>query len=431
MLDRVGMNQGRLSIVGLTSGALIATGLTVLTPEVTAAKPRAQVSSQTQRVQGGGRHARHTSADARARMTGTDARPQFSKGEQDGAGVPGIPDARFWADSVQSFIDAVPREPGEWLVLSEGGEDGAFGAGVLAGWTKTGARPPFSLVTGVSTGALMAPFAFLGSAYDDRLRELYLTVTAADIFEAGATNRSLLDTWPLAASIERNVDAKLLAEIAAEHRRGRRLLVVTTNLDAGRPVAWNMGAIAEHGSAALPLFRQVLLASASIPGVFPPVMLNVEANGRRFHEMHVDGGTTGPFYVAPQKLLLGAVSDRLPARQIHIIINSKLTSEFQRTEVSTLKILGRSISVALQSALRAQIAAVLAKAKHDGIGIVVASVDQGFSHDSRGAFDPEYMKALFELGFEQGNKTALRGEPVPAPVHERGQDFSHQGGLKP
>jgi hypothetical protein len=366
-------------------------------------------------------------------MMAKDARPEFSKADQDGAGIPGIPDARFWADSVESFMEAVPREPGQWLVLSEGGADGAFGAGVLAGWTKAGARPPFSVVTGVSTGALMAPFAFLSPAYDDRLRELYLKVTAADVFEAGATNTSLLDSWPLAASIERNVDTKLLADIAAEHRRGRRLFIITTNLDAGRPVAWNMGAIAERGNAALPLFRQVLLASSSIPGVFQPVMLNVEAQGRRFQEMHADGGTTGPFYVGPQQLLLGAATDRLPATQIHIIIHGKLTPEFEQTEASTLKILGRSMSVALQSALRAELSAVHARAKHDGVGITVASVDRDFSHESRGAFDPEYMKALFELGFEQGSNTAFRAESAAASVQaqQRGHDFLQQEEPKP
>src|SRR5262249_19526543 len=152
------------------------------------------------------------------------------------------------------------------------GADGAFAAGVLAGWSQAGTRPEFSLVTGASIGALISPFAFLGSRYDAELRDTITTISAADIFEDRPTSESFLDSWPLKGLIEKHVTAKLLADVASEHRRGRRLLTVTTNIDAGRRVLWNMGAIAERGDdKALKLFRDVLLASASIPGFFPPV----------------------------------------------------------------------------------------------------------------------------------------------------------------
>src|SRR5690606_15286994 len=124
-----------------------------------------------------------------------------------------------------------------WLVLSTGGEDGAYGAGVLAGWGATGKRPEFSVITGVSTGALMAPFIFAGAKYDDQLRAAYTTVNAIDIFEIGGKGESLLDTWPLKDLMAKQVTKELLTDIAAEHKRGRRLFVLTTNLDAGRPVA--------------------------------------------------------------------------------------------------------------------------------------------------------------------------------------------------
>jgi len=237
-----------------------------------------------------------------------------------------MPGARFWADSISDFERALPQGSGPWLILSEGGADGAYGAGVLSGWTKEGSRPAFSVVTGASTGALIAPYAFLGADYDDRLHQQYTTVTAADIFELNETPESMFDDWPLASLIAKIVTPEMLHSVAEEHQRGRRLFVATTNLDAARPVIWNMGVIAaQSGEAGLHLFRQVLLASASIPGMFQPVMIDVQANGQHFQEMHADGGAAAPFYVAPESFLLGATNHRLPASAIFIVINGKLS----------------------------------------------------------------------------------------------------------
>jgi len=338
-------------------------------------------------------------------------RKPFSEREQDLAGVSGMGDVRFWGDSVKAYQQAMrpvgAKQNGDWLILSEGGEDGAFGAGLLAGWSKAGTRPEFSVVTGVSTGALMAPYAFLGAAYDDRLHDLYTNITAADVFEVGATRQSMLDTWPLEDTIAKNVTPELIADVAREHRLGRRLFVVTTNLDAGRPVVWDMGAIANHGGdAALKLFRRVLFASASVPGIFPPVLIEAEANGQPVREMHADGGTMAPFYVAPEPLLLGTANIGLPADRLHVVMNGKLVPEFQVTDQSTIAILGRSMGVLLSAAARSEVAAVEALGQRDGIAIDVASIDPAFSRISRGAFDPDYMKALFDHGFEQGTSLA-------------------------
>ena len=182
-----------------------------------------------------------------------------------------MPDARFWADSEADFKAALPARPGPWLVLSSGGADGAFGAGLLTGLSAAGKRPDYAVVTGVSTGSLMAPFAFAGSRYDEAFRKAYTEVTAADIFEAGSsTGESFVNSWPLRDLIAKQVTPALLDDIAAAHRSGRRLFVVTSDLDADRTVVWNMGAIAAHGGeAALKLFRTVLLASASVPGALP------------------------------------------------------------------------------------------------------------------------------------------------------------------
>jgi len=314
-----------------------------------------------------------------------------------------MPDARFWADSEREYLRALPASPGPWLILSTGGEDGAFGAGLLSGWSKAGTRPEFSLVTGVSTGALIAPFAFLGARYDEQLRDAYTTISAIDIFEVGGKGESFLDTWPLHSLIEKRVTPELLKELAAEHARGRRLFIITTNLDAGRPVAWDIGAIATYADkAALDLIRKVMIAAISIPGAFPPVLIGVEGNGRKFEEMHVDGGLADQFYIAPDSMLFSTSTTKLPATDFYIIANMKLTAEFQLTERTTQSILGRSVSAAIKFVTRNAIDRAYATAKRSGIGFHVAYVDQDFSAPARGAFDPDYMKALYEVGFARG-----------------------------
>jgi predicted acylesterase/phospholipase RssA len=173
----------------------------------------------------------------------------------------------------------------ETLALSGGGPDGAFAAGLLAGWTEASDRPEFEIVTGVSVGALIAPFAFLGPNRDAELSSLMTGIRTEDVLDFrffGALRGALgvADPAPLRRRLSAVVDNAMLADIARAHRDGRRLLVVTTNIDAARPVLWDMGAIAEAG--ARQLFLDVLLASASIPGAFPPVPIVVEAGGERF-----------------------------------------------------------------------------------------------------------------------------------------------------
>jgi predicted acylesterase/phospholipase RssA len=214
---------------------------------------------------------------------------------------------------------------------------------VLAGWTQSGTRPEFAVVTGASIGALIAPFAFLGPRYDDEIRKSFTSMTAADIFEDRATRDSLFDYWPLKRQVEQRVTSKLLAEIAAEHARGRRLFVATTNLDAGRRVIWNMGAIAARGDdKSLQLFRDVLLASCSIPGFFSPVAIEVEANGKRFQEIHGDATLTTPFFVVPESMLAAGNASRPPLSQLYLIVNSKLGPEFKMSDRNIPGVLGRS-----------------------------------------------------------------------------------------
>ncbi len=350
---------------------------------------------------------------AQKKKAGLPPRENFTLGEQNIAAVPEIPDARFFADSEADFMRVLPASPGPWLALSSGGADGAFGAGVISGLTESGKRPDFAMVTGVSTGALMAPFVFLGAKYDDRLRDAYTTITAADVFELGGKGESYFDTWPLRDLIAKRVTPELLNDVAAEHRRGRRLLVLTTNLDAERPTAWNMGAIAAKGDdTALKLFRDVLLAATSIPGAFPPVLIGVEAGGRKFQEMHADGGLNNQFFIAPQSLLSSTSSFRLPATDLYVVINTRLSPEFQPTDRNTISILTRAVSVGVKTLTRIMIDQAFATAKRSGAGFYLATIDPAFESPSRGAFDPEYMKALFNFGSERAKTgLAFRNEP--------------------
>jgi hypothetical protein len=345
------------------------------------------------------------------------SRTEFTAAEDAVAKVPGLPsEVRFWGDSVADFQRALPPQPGPWLILSTGGEEGAYGAGFLNGWASTGTRPEFSVITGVSTGALMATYVFAGGAYDEELHQIYTTISATDVFEVATTPESLTDNWPLAKTIDKRVTAEILAAVAAEHRKGRRLFVLTANLDAGRPMVWNMGAIAaEGGEAALKLFRQVLLAAASIEGMFPPVYITVEANGRQFQEMHGDGGATGPLFFGPEAYLAPGSPLRFPATGLYVIFNGKLSTEFYLPSRTTAAILGRSIGIALKAGGRLQLALAGIAAQKAGIPLNMTYVDDGFAQVGRGLFDPKYMNALYEYGLAQGRLDARFGHGLPAP----------------
>ncbi len=253
-----------------------------------------------------------------------DAVPQS---EQNDVTVLGLRDVWYWGDEVTpamiaDALDSYRRErayatatghlgplpPAYFLAISGGGENGAFGAGLLLGWTAAGTRPTFKAVTGISTGALTAPFAFLGPAYDTELREIYTQITPSDVLErrwviTGILSDALASNQPLYRTIQRYVTPELLRAIAQQYERGRLLLIGTTDLDAGRPIIWNIGKIAASGRpGAVGLIQKLLLASAAIPVAFPPVMIDVEADGRRYQVMNVDGGASAQVFVYPPGL---------------------------------------------------------------------------------------------------------------------------------
>lgn len=355
-------------------------------------------------------------------------RAAYTAAEAAVAGVPGIPGARLSADaSVATFTEMAAttqdkRQGFSYLALSGGGGDGAYGAGVLNGWSASGTRPEFSLVSGVSTGSLIAPFAFLGPAYDSYLSDIYTSGIAGTLVQSPSLvnvlfGSGLFGDGRLRGLVGRYVDADLLSAIAAEHAKGRRLLVVTTNLDSQRATIWNMGAIAASGAPnAVDLFRDVLTASASIPAVFPPQLIDVQAEGRAFQELHVDGSVVTPVFTLPQALLLRdkRVQTGRTGR-IYVIINGRLEPEFDVTGNNTLSIVARSFTTASRARSRQTLAATYAFARENGIGFNLTYIpEDGPKLTSPDGFDTAYMRSLYDTGFARARTGAFWERTVPA-----------------
>jgi predicted acylesterase/phospholipase RssA len=282
---------------------------------------------------------------------------------------------------------------------------------LLVGWSEAGTRPKFDLVTGISTGALIAPFAFLGSDYDPQLKEVYTRYDASDIARQRLLvsilpDASLEDDSPLAHLIAHYVTPDFVDRIATEHRKGRRLLIGTTHLDAQRPVIWDMGRIAiSNDPNAIRLFRKVMLASASIPGVFPPVLISVELDGHAFDEMHVDGGVARQVFIFPTHFdprTLDKELGRSPTRRLFIIRNGRLNPEWQTVEPRLLKIAGRSISSLIKYQGRGDLDRMYLQSREDQVDFNLASIPVSFSEREKEPFDLEYMNALFDVGYDLG-----------------------------
>jgi len=300
----------------------------------------------------------------------------------------------------QGQTGALP--PANFLAISGGGDNGAYGAGFLNGWTASGTRPEFKVVTGVSTGALIAPFAFLGPKYDYVLEKVYTTSSQKDIFQKrgllkGLFGDSLADTRPLASVISSYVDRALLDEIAAEYAKGRILLVGTTNLDSLEPVIWNMTAIAaSNDPRSIALFQRILLASASIPGAFPPVMIDVTMDGTQYQEMHVDGGTVAQLFLYPPSLSLANSPER--KRVAYIIRNARLDADWASTERSTMSIAMRAIDSLTRTQGIGDLYRVYATTQRDGVDFNLAFIPPTFTEPHTEQFDATYMKALYDVG---------------------------------
>ncbi|ACB93822.1 patatin-like phospholipase family protein [Beijerinckia indica] len=354
--------------------------------------------------------------------------------------VLGLPNARFFLDEPGALSAeqelALVREAnslgvsqggilptGHYLALSGGGDNGAFGAGLLVGWTEHGDRPKFKLVTGVSTGALTAPFAFLGPEYDAVLTDVYTNISPSKVFVerfapfAALWQDAMADTSPLFETIAHYFDEAVLAKIAAEYEKGRLLLIQTANLDAGVPVLWNIGAIAASGhSDALKLIRRLLLASASIPGEFPPVLIDVEANGRSYQEMHVDGGAVSQSFLIPPTLVVRIAQEKTGFRRqrmvAYVIRNSRLTTDWSDVQRATLSIAGKAIMIMINYVGLGDLYRIYLTCMRAGADFNVAYIGDDFQAEHKVLFDQGYMRALYNFAYEKAAR-GYRWEYAP------------------
>lgn len=344
------------------------------------------------------------------------------------AEIPGMPDVRYVAGGDMSelskiAIDSVRKEqeflakqghkgplpPAVYLAISGGGDNGAYTAGLLNGWTAAGTRPEFKVVTGISTGALIAPFAFLGSKYDATLKQVYTTISPKDVLVhrsivSGVLGDAMADNTPLWNLTRKSVNEDLLKEIAAEYAKGRFLMIATADLDARRGIIWDMGKIASYGGPkALDLFVNVMMASASLPVAFPPVLIDVQADGKHYQEMHVDGGVMAQVFAYPAAIKIkeqAAAVGINRERKLYVIRNARLDPDWAQVERQTLSIAGRSVASLIQTQGIGDLYRIYAIAQRDGVDFNLTFIPPTFKAPHKEEFDNEYMRKLYDVGYD-------------------------------
>jgi len=352
---------------------------------------------------------------------------------QNDPSIPGFTDIRFYPltevepvrkairqafltetpDSYETLADGWRRY--NYLAVSGGGSDGAFGAGILNGWSANDNRPTFKVVTGVSTGALIAPLAFLGSAHDPQIKEAYTTIDSEEIFVERQLismlwEESVADNKPLKDLVTAYMTPEVLDAIAVEHAKGRRLYVASTNMDREEPVIWDMGAIASsRNPASLELFRSVLVASASIPAIFPPTLVKVNLDGRQYDEMHCDGGV---FF---QSFFVGAVVD-LPAlireahpgysgrviQDLYVIRNGSTTPNHKQIPRGLRSISGRAVATMLKVSGINDLYRLFLSTEHDGVGFYYVALPADYVRSTDEEFNEAEMNRQYQLGYQLG-----------------------------
>ncbi len=302
------------------------------------------------------------------------------------------------------------------LLISSGAENGAFGSGLLKGWSQSGSRPVFKIVTGISTGAIMAPFAFLGSAYDQKLEEIYTTHSTKDVYRSKIIPwDSLVKNWPLKRLIDKYFDKQVLREIAKEYDKGRRLYIGTTDLDTQQLIVWNMGEIASVGDGtALAIFRKIILASASMPGAFPPVYFQAKANGKTYEEMDMDGGVTKQVFL-PYNVLQSfkKASENQPGMnidpsklryKIYILLNTFSDPVWTQVPDKIISIVIRTIGTIIKAQSIGDVYQLYAFTKLGNGDFNLACIPKGYIRHDKEFFDIVEMKRLFDLGFKEASR---------------------------
>jgi predicted acylesterase/phospholipase RssA len=345
--------------------------------------------------------------------------------------VPNMPDIRAWGGEFspafqRDFIESTRQEvvaslyehgsPRNYaaLAVSGGGADGAFGAGFLNGWSASGTRPDFKMVTGISTGGLIAPFAFLGADYDAKLKKVFTTISTENIIKMNSIfsilfrSEAFAGSKPLQDLIAGTIDEEMLKAIAERYEQGYRLFIGTTNMDAQRLVVWNMGKIATYGTPqALDLFHKIMVASASIPVALPPVMIEVEMNGHRYDEMHTDGGTFAQVFFHTGIVDLGAAAesagiDKLLTSDLYVIRNGYLDPETRQIDRKLSDISGRALSTMIKTAAKNDLYRIYTFTLRDDIRFHYVDIPAEHFSESDELFDLAEMNRLYDVGYELG-----------------------------
>lgn len=354
-------------------------------------------------------------------------REPFEATQVDAAQPRDMPRVRYWADApdlIQQMSLPAPAdgEPLRLLALSGGGDKGAYGAGFLNGWSQSGTRPRFSIVTGVSTGALIAPFALLGSDYDDEMKAAYTQITPGDVFEmrfplAIPFSSSAATTGPLEQLIARFATNAVIDAVAEEHRAGRRLFVGTVNLDRPGNAIWDMGAIAASDAPdRYALFRRILLASSSVPVLFPPVLIETQVEGRQISELHVDGGAIATLLASPS-VAEGQTGRAGPQTELYLLVNGKMAGEFEMIDGSVPDIAARTIDVILFASLQDRVNSAYTWSQGNGAAYHLTYIAQDYKIEDHDLFAQDFMQDLYDYGLERGRRAAWEERP-PSPKPE-------------
>ncbi len=367
--------------------------------------------------------------------------------------VDGFPSSiRFWADEApEDFAQMIAKRaeayrsmhvayykahgsypPVNYLAISGGAYDGAFGAGLLCGWSDAGTRPDFSLVTGVSTGALIAPFVYIGKKYDPLLHTVYTNTKSDNIFITsiwmlldGLTGGlALIDSTPLEHSINTSITPEIVKEMAEQNRKGKKLYIATTNMEAQRGVIWDIGEIAASGNPkSLTLIHQIMLASASVPGIFQPVFIDVHAGNTHYTEIHADGGVTSQVFAYPLKInraVIEAIMQNGFERHLYIIRNSKVSPEYHTMDPWVLSLSQRSLETLIKYQGLGDLYRLYVATKRDGVHYHLATIPSDFKAESKELFDPNYMRQLFQVGYAMG-KSGSSWQASPPGVEYAGK----------
>jgi predicted acylesterase/phospholipase RssA len=341
------------------------------------------------------------------------------------AQVKNLEGVRFWGDVPLAGVDEILHEkrwenfaerPHHYLALSGGGSNGAYGAGFVNGWTAAGTRPEFNLVTGISIGAVIAPFAFLGSEYDDLLKSLFTEHSTETMVKkrglfAIFRHASVFDISQLRELLKELVTQEVVDKIGVEYLAGRFLYIGTTNLDAERPVIWSIGRIAASGDPrALSLIREIIVASAAIGATFPPIIFEVEANGETYDELHVDGGTVNQVFIYPLGAHWATILERFGVGRepnVYILRNGYLWPKYSAVPYKLTAILAGSLESLIRNQANGDLEKIYLQIQADGMNYYLTYIPDDFDVENTEMFDKNYMNKLYERGYEE----ALKGAP--------------------